>query len=116
MQHAVDMRSFVAPVVAKSRTAPFDPAVADRLLALLSTDDAFRELFQLAPHEALKQVGYRPAEGEAWLGCFFGIELASKAQIAEARSAIRNMLLSGLAQISPLLDTGLSSRLQPPGD
>ena len=110
MQLAVDMRSSVFPVDAKRRTAPFDPVVADRLLALLSADDEFRLEFQRSPLEALASVGFTPSLGEDWPMCFFGIRLASKAQIAEARQSIRSMLLSGLSQTTPNLDTGLAPR------
>lgn len=84
--------------------------MADRLLALLSTDDTFRNRFEHNPHVALSEVGFSPPEGEAWPGCFFGIRLASKEQIAMARSEIRNMLMGGLGQIPPQLDADLHDR------
>jgi putative modified peptide len=92
------------------RTAPIDPQVADRLLDLLSTDDAFRKLFSRDPATALTQVGFVKVAGETSPdGCFWGItQLASKAQIALAREEIRQMLTRGLAQTTPSLDAGLS--------
>ncbi|MGO4221684.1 NHLP-related RiPP peptide [Lysobacter sp. TAF61] len=63
MQLAVHVSSSVRPVVAKPRTAPFDPVVADRLLALLSTDDAFRLQFQHSPQDALASIGFAPPAG-----------------------------------------------------
>lgn len=112
MQLAVDVSSSVRPAVAKPRTAPFDPVVADRLLALLSTDDAFRLEFQRSPMAALASIGFSPAAGDIWFDCFFGISLASKAQIAEARDEIRSMLLSGLDQTTPKLDTGITGMVR----
>lgn len=92
------------------RTAPIDPQVADRLLALLSTDDTFRRLFTRDPATALAQVGFVRATGETAPDvCFWGItQLASKAQIAQARDEIRLMLTRGLAQTAPQLDAGLA--------
>jgi putative modified peptide len=93
------------------RTAPLDPQVADRLLDLLSTDDAFRRLFTREPGRALAQVGFiRPEGATAPNDCFWGItQLASKAQIAQARDEIRLMLTRGLAQTAPQLDAGLAA-------
>jgi putative modified peptide len=92
------------------RTAPLDPQVADRLLDLLGTDDAFRRLFTRDPATALAQVGFiRPEGTVAPNDCFWGItQLASKAQIAQARDEIRLMLTRGLAQTAPQLDAGLA--------
>ena len=96
----------------KPRSAPLDPQTADRLLDLLSTDDAFRRLFKRSPARALEQVGFqadRVLLSPAF--CFFGIEkLASKTQIIEARNEIRAMLTAGLAQNPPQLDAGAASR------
>ena len=59
MQTAVlDSRSTAAKPAAKKRSAPLDPQVADRLLDLLSSDDAFRSLFMSSPREALAQIGF----------------------------------------------------------
>lgn len=105
------------------KTAPLDPQIADKLLDLLSTDDAFRELFSSDPQAALAQAGYRPVQGGsaarsasdtsiagmAFGGCCTVKELASKEAIAGARDAIRTMLTSGLGQTPPQLDAGLSS-------
>lgn len=85
------------------KTAPLDPQIADRLLDRLSTEDAFRELFQNDPRTALEQVGYQ-APPEAFHSCCKVQELASKETIAKAREAIREMLISGLAYTTPQLD------------
>jgi putative modified peptide len=92
------------------RTAPIDPQVADRLLDLLSTDDAFRKLFARDPGKALAQAGVVKVAGEASPeSCFWGItQLASKTQIAQARDEIRLMLTRGLALTAPQLDAGLT--------
>jgi putative modified peptide len=90
----------------KKRSAPLDPQVADRLLDLLSTDDAFRKLFTRDPREALAQVGFvnatdlpSPADCSVW-------PLASKAQIAAAHDEIKQMFTSGLNYTTPKLDAG----------
>jgi|EndMetStandDraft_6_1072998.scaffolds.fasta_scaffold206983_1 putative modified peptide len=105
------------------KTAPLDPQIADRLLDLLSTDDAFRELFSSDPQAALAQVGYRPEPLKSATGiapdastaglktvdgCCTVKALASKEAIVQARDAIRAMLLAGMAQTPPQLDAGPS--------
>ena len=92
----------------RQRTAPLDPQTADRLLDLLSTDDAFRTLFRRDPRQALKQVGFvNDTDLASPRDCFFEIQtLASKESIAAARDEIRLMLTRGLAQTSPGLDAG----------
>jgi putative modified peptide len=102
----------------KPLTAPLDPALADRLLDLLSTDDLFRERFQRDHLAALRTIGYESptpgqmtacglvanAQPEAFRDCKVQ-ELASKEVIAAARSEIKAMLMTGLAQTTPNLDT-----------
>jgi len=102
---SVDTSAHVAST-AKKRSAPLDSQTADRLLDLLSSDDAFRRLFKRDPRRALEQVGFVESSLLASPGwCFFGItKLASKAQISAARVEIRTMLTSGLGQSPPLLD------------
>lgn len=104
----------------KPLTAPLDPALADRLLDLLSTDDLFRERFQRDHLAALRTLGYEsPSPGqmtacgevspmaamEPFRECKVK-QLASKEVIAEARGHIKAMLLSGLDQTTPQLDVG----------
>ena len=102
---SVDTSAHVAST-AKKRSAPLDPQTADRLLDLLSSDDAFRRLFKRDARKALEQVGYVESSllaSPSW--CFFGItKLASKADIREARNKIRTMLTSGLSQNPIQLD------------
>ena len=113
MQTAVlESRSTAAKPAAKKRSVPLDPHVADRLLDLLSSDDAFRSPFMSNPREALAQVGFvNETDLESPYWCFWGIsKLASKRAIAEARCEIRNLLTSELSQTAPQLDAGLTAR------
>lgn len=104
-------------MVTLSTTAPLDSELVDRLLDLLSTDDAYRERFQNDPRAALQEIGYEsPAPGkmtacgvlveaapEALIDCKVEV-LASKETIAASRSEIQSMLTRGLAQTTPNLD------------
>jgi len=101
----------------KPLTAPLDPALADRLLDLLSTDDLFRERFQRDHLAALRTIGYESptpgqmtacgslpaAQPEPFRDCRVQ-DLASKEIISAARSEIKAMLTHGLAQTTPKLD------------
>lgn len=107
----------------KPLTAPLDPALADRLLDLLSTDDLFRERFQRDPRAALHEIGYQSPESsakmtacgslpvampEALIDCKVE-NLAPKETIAAAREGIRAMLTRGLNQTVPDLNARGSS-------
>lgn len=100
----------------KKRSAPLDPMVADKLLDLLSTDNAFRRLFKRDPRKALEQVGFvQSAIQVTPAGCFLGItKLASKAEIIRSRDALKTMLTSGLAYLPVQLDaaSGGAQRLK----
>lgn len=81
-------------------------AIADRLLDLLSTDNAFRRAFKKDPAAALLQIGHVPAEGGdaaaelAHLRASLAVErLASKERISRSREEIRKMLTHGLSMI-----------------
>ncbi|MCF7222822.1 NHLP-related RiPP peptide [Marilutibacter chinensis] len=103
----------------KTRTAPLPTEVADRLLDLLGSDDLFRERFQRDHLAALRSIGYESpapgqmtacgaipaAEAEPFEGCKVR-QLASKETISAAREEILAMLLRGLDQTTPKLDTG----------
>ena len=106
-------------------TAPLEARIADRLLDLLSTDDGFRDRFQRDHLSALAEIGYVPQEPGAMTACGLVAaarpeplrdckvkQLASKEAIQEAKHEIRAMLLRGLSQDVPQLDTGLSSALR----
>lgn len=83
----------------KAKAAPLDPKVADKLLDLLSTDNAFRRLFKKDAGAALAKVGHRPAEpGAARLGCMQVVHIAPKEEIAAARNAIFAHLTSTASQ------------------
>jgi putative modified peptide len=108
----------------KPLTAPLDPALADRLLDLLSTDDLFRERFQRDHLAALRTIGYESPNPGQMTACGEVVpeastepfrdckvkQLASKNVISEARGEIKAMLLSGLDQTVPQLDVGLRAR------
>lgn len=86
----------------KAKAAPLEPKVADKLLDLLSTDNAFRRLFKKDPLAALVQAGYKsPKEPTATAlpaPCLQVTRIASKAQIIRARETLRDMLVTGLSQ------------------
>ena len=106
----------------KTTTAPLDAQLADRLLDLLSTDDAYRARFQADARAALHEIGYvspPPARmtacgampdalRESLIDCKVH-DLAPKEAIAAAREEIRMMLVRGLNYTTPKLDAGASS-------
>lgn len=113
-------------MAAKIKSAPLSPEIADRLLDLLSSDDAYRSRFQHDPRAALYEIGYEsptPAKmtacgamplamPETLIDCRVD-ELAPKEAIKAARTEIRLMLTSGLGQTPPRLDAGFETgRLQ----
>lgn len=82
--------------------APLDPKVTRRLLDLLSTDDAFRELFRQDAQAALVQAGYVAPKAEAGSppvalpGFCFQLKptdhLASKDKIIRERAKLEHTL------------------------
>ena len=83
----------------------FSAEVVDKLLDLLSTDDAFRQLFQEDARAALRQVGHETAEqdkgvrGADPVMCMnLRNELASKEVILAARASMKAALSSTLVQ------------------
>jgi putative modified peptide len=100
--------------MAKTKTAPLDPKIADKLLDLLSTDNEFRRLFKKDPLSALKKVGYK-APGEtsttqrAFSACCSVQRIAPKADIIKARAEIKSMLTSGLSHTTPQLDAAITT-------
>lgn len=103
---SIETSKHAATTAKKQCSAPLEPQVADRLLDLLSSTDAFRRLFKRNLGKALKQVGFvESTSAPSPFGCFFGnSKLASKAQIAEARDGIKAMLTRGLSHTTPQLD------------
>ncbi|TDD47273.1 putative modified peptide [Kribbella antibiotica] len=75
----------------------FPPAVVDRLLDLLATNDTFRELFAENRHAALVRAGFELSEVElrerSPFSCLIVDRLASKESIAESRDQLRAHLL-----------------------
>lgn len=67
---------------------PMDPAVVDKLLDRLSSDDGFRDLFAKDPRSALAEVGYEAPSDDPLL-CAQTTVLASKEEIASARKALQ---------------------------
>lgn len=111
-------------MTAKPVSAPLSPEIADRLLDLLSTDDAFRARFQRDPRAALHEVGYVSPEPAKMTACGAVAEaipeslidckvdtLAPKNVIAGARDEIRAMLTSGLSQTAPRLESTVASQV-----
>jgi putative modified peptide len=105
-----------------ARSAPLDPKVADRLLDLLSTDNAFRRLFKKDPQAALAQVGHPEAKAGlaaqkkgglapalSTASCCQVQSIAPKATIIRTRAQLREMLTSGLSQNPIQLDVGASA-------
>ena len=80
-----------------STPKPLSSEVADRLLDLLASDDAFRELFARDPASALTQAGYTGSrEDLALLQSRLKVgAIAPKETIAASRGEIRASLTSG---------------------
>ena len=83
-----------------------DPATADTLLDRLSSDDAFRDLFQRSPREALASIGHGDAANKSlaegsWT-CLAVSQLASKETIRATRDELRRQLVSAQAGQSPI--------------
>jgi len=75
--------------------SPLDPAIADRLLTLLASDDAFRDLFAKDPAGALEQLGVtaeNAASAVKGQTCLCTSHLASKEEIAQTREALLGYL------------------------
>lgn len=130
---ALEVRTDSEMPTTTKRSAPIDPLLADRLLDLLSSDDAFRQLFQLSPQAALRSIGYEQRSSpngpllhglglnhtpEPFSLCEIG-QLASKEAIREARMALKETLVQGLAYNTPTLEAAnVGARLKrpPPGN
>lgn len=80
----------------------FSPEVADKLLEKLSTDQAFRDLFEKNPRAALKKVGHetpevdRDTKGHDPVLCCYNVNggLASMETIRAGREKIKASLTS----------------------
>ncbi|HEY0504493.1 MAG TPA: NHLP-related RiPP peptide [Lysobacter sp.] len=90
--------------MAKNKIAPLDAKVADKLLDLLSTDNEFRRLFKKDPAAALVKAGHRDAAlspDAAVASCYSATHIASKQEIAKARTQLQAYLTSALAPSNP---------------
>lgn len=112
-----------------ARSAPLDPKVADKLLDLLSTDNAFRRLFKKDPQAALAQVGHPEAKAAVaaqrkgppftppgpppvvppTASCCQVASIAPKATIVRARAELKAMLTQSLAYTVPALDASATA-------
>ena len=105
-----------------ARSAPLDPKVADRLLDLLGSDNAFRRLFKKDPQAALAQVGHAeakavlaarkagaPAPTQSTASCCQVARIAPKATIVRARDELKAMLTQSLAYTVPALDASATT-------
>lgn len=82
----------------------FTTELANHLLDLLSSDDAFRALFANDAHAALLQAGLSDAEADAALvgdSCLRPETLASKEEISAARDALLESMTSQTAHTVP---------------
>ena len=114
-----------------AKSAPLDPKAADKLLDLLGTDNEFRRLFKKDPQAALAKVGHPEAKAAVaalrkgppftppgppavtpptTASCCQVQRIAPKADIIKARTELRIMLTSSLAQTPPALDASNLAR------
>lgn len=105
------------------KSEALSPKVADRLLELLSTDNAFRRLIKKDPQAAFLQAGYKPSKELAewlkkwppkgprpplppnmplppWMCCDID-RIAPKQSIGSSREQLKSMLTGGMSQ-SPI--------------
>ena len=95
---------------AKPRSIPMTNQAAIKLVDLLATSDEFRDVFMRDARMALESWQFdQQTIDDFWWDCKIGItQLAPKEIIAGTRDEILKMLLAGLDQTVPNLDTGLS--------
>ena len=93
----------------KTRAVPMTHAAAIKLVDLLATSDEFRDVFMRGARMALETWQFdQDTIDWFWWDCKMGInQLASKEVIAGARDEIVSMLMAGMAQNTPQLDSGL---------
>ena len=78
---------------------PLEPKVADKLLKLLSTDNAFRREFKRSPSDALAKIGH--PEVSPSLACASISAIAPKKEIAAASSELKAYLTTAAALTNP---------------
>lgn len=81
----------MANTPARGGGTPLDPKLADRLLDLLSNDNAFRRQFKSDPKAALVSIGL---SADVQRSCASIQAIAPKQEIAAARDQLRDYLLS----------------------
>ncbi|HET6434768.1 MAG TPA: NHLP-related RiPP peptide [Xanthomonadaceae bacterium] len=94
----------MANTPARGGGTPLDPKLADRLLDLLSSDNAFRRQFKKDPQAALASLGYRATTTKA---CASVKAIAPKQEIAASRDALRTqMLAAGIFSVPHCFEAG----------
>jgi putative modified peptide len=88
----------MANTPARGGGTPLDPKLADRLLDLLSSDNAFRRQFKKDPKAALVSIGLSP---DIQRSCAAIKTIAPKAEIAAARTQLRQYMLEVGLFINP---------------
>lgn len=114
------------------KSEALSPKVADRLLELLSTDNAFRRLIKKDPQAAFLQAGYKPSKELAewlkkwppkgprpplppnmplppWMCCSID-RIAPKTSIESSREQLKAMLTQGMGQMPIQLAVGVNAR------
>ncbi|MDI9237913.1 NHLP-related RiPP peptide [Lysobacter sp. LF1] len=96
----------------KTRTVPMSRQAALKLVDLLATSDEFRSVFMRDARMALETWQFdQDSIDRFWWDCKMGItQLAPKEVIAAAREEITSMLMAGLNQTTPQLDSGLEGQ------
>jgi putative modified peptide len=92
----------MANTPARGGGTPLDPKLADRLLDLLSSDNAFRRQFKKDPQAALASLGATPTKA-----CASVKAIAPKQEIAASRDALRTqMLAAGIFSVPHCFEAG----------
>lgn len=86
----------MANTPARGGGTPLDPKLADRLLDLLSSDNAFRRQFKKDPQAALASLGATTTKA-----CASVKAIAPKQEIAASREQLRSHLLEAGAFNTP---------------
>lgn len=85
---------------------PMSRATAQKLLELLSSDDAYRTRFQKDPVAALSEVGYTDASAGQCLSFQDGATLASKEDIRQASRRLEGAFVSRFAFLNSQMLSG----------
>ncbi|MBN6150607.1 NHLP-related RiPP peptide [Xanthomonas sp. AmX2] len=83
-----------------SSSPPIDPAIAAKLLDLLSSDDAFRTAFEADPVSALASIGL-DLGGKESARCMKVEVMASKEELLASKELLLKHLVSGAAFQNP---------------